>query len=156
MTAPHNTTPPPVDPTAPIGADSAVGAPSVEVAGGITARLLEGLAERLGGRASISAVFGEPVTREGVTVIPVAKVGFGFGGGTTRWTGRDRTGEGGGGGGGSEARPLGFIELRDGTATYHRIRDPWVDVVAPLATVFLGATAPLLAGLLNGRRGKKG
>jgi uncharacterized spore protein YtfJ len=138
MTAPQDTTPPPVDPTDALS-DSA------EAAGGTVARLLEGLAERLGGRASVTAVFGEAVTREGVTVIPVAKVGFGFGGGTLRGMGRAKNAEGGGGGGGCEARPLGFIELRDGTATNHAIRDPWVDVVAPLAALLVTAAAPVLA-----------
>ncbi|MET9972827.1 hypothetical protein ABZZ80_44970, partial [Streptomyces sp. NPDC006356] len=36
--------------------------------------LLEHLADRLGGSASVTAVYGEPVTADGVTVIPVARV----------------------------------------------------------------------------------
>jgi uncharacterized spore protein YtfJ len=148
MTAPHDTSPPPVDPT-----DTADLA-AVAATDGLAARLLEGLAERFGGRACVSAVFGEPVTREGVTVIPVARAAFGFGGGTARGVRRNSSGEGGGGGGGAETRPLGFIELRDGRATYHRIRDPWTDVVAPLATLLLGTTAPLLARALTARRGR--
>ncbi|MET7698736.1 spore germination protein GerW family protein [Streptomyces sp. NPDC005485] len=156
MTAPQDTSPSSADPT-----DPAVGTPALDAAvaataatDGIAARLLEGLAERFGGRASVAAVFGEPVTREGVTVIPVARAAFGFGGGTARGVRRFASGEGGGGGGGCETRPLGFIELRDGSATYHRIRDPWTDVVAPLATLLLGTTAPLLARALTARRGR--
>ncbi|TXS45420.1 hypothetical protein EAO75_21440, partial [Streptomyces sp. uw30] len=51
-----------------------------------SATLLERLADKLGGRASeaVAAVYGEPVTVDGVTVIPVAKVSFGFGGGAGR------------------------------------------------------------------------
>lgn len=104
--------------------------------------LLERLADKLGGRASVAAVYGEPVVSEGVTVIPVARVGFGFGGGAGREVGSAKTGEGGGGGGGAEARPLGFIEIRDGTATYKPIRDPWVDVVVPLAALLVGTMTP--------------
>ncbi|MFI1358124.1 spore germination protein GerW family protein [Streptomyces sp. NPDC020898] len=69
--------------------------------------LLERLAELLGGRACVTAFYGEPTTRDGITVIPVARVGFGFGfgGGAGREVGATKTGEGGGGGGGVKARP---------------------------------------------------
>ncbi|AXK35028.1 sporulation protein [Streptomyces armeniacus] len=107
-----------------------------------SATLLERLADKLGAQASAAAVYGEPVVRDGVTVIPVARVGFGFGGGAGREVGPAKTGEGGGGGGGAEARPLGFIEIRDGIATYKPIRDPWADVVIPLAALLLGTAAP--------------
>ena len=43
--------------------------------------LLQRLGETIGGKANVSTLFGEPVEREGVTVIPVAKARFGFGGG---------------------------------------------------------------------------
>jgi uncharacterized spore protein YtfJ len=86
--------------------------------------LLERLADKLAGRASVTTVYGEPITHGGITIIPVARVGFGFGGGAGREVSPAKTGEGGGGGGGVEARPLGFIEIRDGIATYKPIRDP--------------------------------
>ncbi|MFF3325148.1 spore germination protein GerW family protein [Streptomyces sp. NPDC002889] len=107
-----------------------------------SATLLERLADKLGGRASVTAVYGEPVTRDGITVIPVARVGFAFGGGAGQEISTARTGEGGGGGGGVEARPLGFIEIREGTATYKPIRAPWTNVVVPLAALLAGATVP--------------
>ncbi|GAA3782041.1 spore germination protein GerW family protein [Streptomyces chiangmaiensis] len=100
--------------------------------------LLERLADKLGARASVSTVYGEPITQDGITVIPVARVGFGFGGGAGREVGTVKTAEGGGGGGGAEARPLGFIEIKDGTAVYKPIRDPWVDVALPLAALLAG------------------
>ncbi|MFJ2240435.1 spore germination protein GerW family protein [Streptomyces sp. NPDC087859] len=100
--------------------------------------LLERLADKLGGRASVTAVYGEPITRDGITVIPVARVGFGFGGGAGREIGTTKTGEGGGGGGGAEARPLGFIEIKDGTAVYKPIRDPLTDVVLPPMVLLAG------------------
>ncbi|MEV0932540.1 spore germination protein GerW family protein [Streptomyces phaeochromogenes] len=114
--------------------------------------LLERLAEKLGGRASVSAVYGEPVTRDGVTVIPVAKVGFGFGAGVGREAGAAKTGEGGGGGGGVGAKPIGFIEIQEGFATYRPIRDPWVDVFVPLAVVALGSALPGIIGALRRRK----
>jgi uncharacterized spore protein YtfJ len=48
---------------------------------GPAAKVLERLAEKRGSKASVSAVFGEPVARAGITIIPVAKVGFGCGAG---------------------------------------------------------------------------
>lgn len=107
--------------------------------------LLERLAERLGGKASVTAVFGTPIVCDGVTVIPVARVGFGFGGGAGREIGTSKRGEGGGGGGGAEARPLGFIEVREGAAVFKPIRDPWVDVVVPLAALVLGTAGLRIA-----------
>lgn len=88
--------------------------------------VIHGMADRLGVFASASAVFGEPVERDGVTVIPVAKVRWGFGGGEGRDEGDDEEGPsaGSGGGGGVMASPLGFIEVRDGHADFRLVRDP--------------------------------
>lgn len=78
--------------------------------------LLDSLAE-LREKADVNAVFGEPVTAEGCTVIPVAKVAYGFamgiGHGTAaeEGTAEDATegSSGGGGGGGVLARPLAVV-----------------------------------------------
>ncbi len=81
-------------------------------------RMLERLAERLGAHASIDAVVGTPVEHDGVKVIPIAKVRYGFGGGEGA---AER--EGGGGGGGVSVMPIGYVELRDGRARFHRVID---------------------------------
>jgi len=101
--------------------------------------LLERIGESVGKRADASTVFGEPVQREGVTVIPVAKARFGFGGGGG--SGRQDGGEGtgGGGGGGASVSPIGFIEVRDSSAVFKRISTP-MDLL-PLVTA--GAIAAL-------------
>ncbi len=106
-------------------------------------RLLKELAERVGATARASAVFGEPVERGGITVIPVARARWGFGGG-----GGTHEGEGGsGGGGGSILDPVGFIELRDGEATFRRLRDP----LKPAALIAAIAAAVLLVWRRGGR-----
>lgn len=138
MTAPHGT--PPSATLEDMGAANA------------SATLLERLADMLGARASVTAVFGEPITRDGVTVIPVARGGFGFGGGTGREVGSTKSAEGGGGGGGAGAQPLGFIEITGGKATYKPIRDPWTDVVLPLAALLAGSALPAIGRALR-RRG---
>jgi uncharacterized spore protein YtfJ len=100
-------------------------------------RFLERLAERLGGKASVTAVYGEPVERGGVTVIPVARVRWGFGGGSG--SGGSQAGPGGGqgsgvgGGGGVTASPVGYIEIANGRTEFRRIHDPvHLLVFAPL------------------------
>ncbi|KMS77001.1 hypothetical protein ACM01_02265 [Streptomyces viridochromogenes] len=112
---------------------------------------MEHLADRLGGSASVKAVYGEPVTADGVTVVPVAKVAFGLGAGAGR-IGELGTGEGGGGGGGVDATPVGYIEISGGVATYRPIRRTWTDVAVPLAALVLGAALPRIVQVLRRRR----
>jgi uncharacterized spore protein YtfJ len=109
---------------------------------GYAAEVLERLADKLGGKASVSAVFGEPVERDGITIIPVATIGFGFGAGVGRGKKDAEIAQGGGGGGGASAAPVGYIEIKDGSAVFKPIRDPLVDVVVPLASLIAGYAAP--------------
>jgi uncharacterized spore protein YtfJ len=68
-------------------------------------------------RATAKTVFGEPLHVNGRTVIPVARVqyGFGFGAGRDKETeeGEEETKEGGGGGGGLSVRPIAVLEITD-------------------------------------------
>ena len=69
-----------------------------------------------------SACFGAPVERDGHTIIPVARVAFGYGAGFGRGTakhggdfaearGEANEGEGGGGGGGGSSTPVAIIDI---------------------------------------------
>ncbi|EMF02326.1 sporulation protein [Streptomyces mobaraensis NBRC 13819 = DSM 40847] len=111
------------------------------------AALMGRLTEQLGSRASVTAVFGTPVTSDGITVIPVAEVAFGFAGGTGTGAGAAHTG-----GGGVGTRPRGYIEIKDGTAAYRPLRSPWVNVAIPLAAALAGTAAPLLVRRLAKHR----
>jgi uncharacterized spore protein YtfJ len=62
--------------------------------------------EFLKNSAAVKSVFGEAVTAQGKTVIPVARIAYGFGGGSGH--------KGEGGGGGVTASPLGVLELTEG------------------------------------------
>jgi uncharacterized spore protein YtfJ len=110
-------------------------------------QLLQRIGDAVGGRAMVSAVFGEPVEREGITVIPVAKARFGFGGGGGAGAREGDEGSGGGGGGGAFVSPAGFIEVRDGTAQFKRISST-VDLLALVVATSLTALSirRLLAG----------
>ena len=81
-------------------------------------RFIGTMAEKLGAVAKAATVFGEPVERDGITVIPVAKARWGFGGGA----GQRKDEDGAGGGGGVQVTPVGFIEIRDHSANFRPIR----------------------------------
>ena len=88
---------------------------------------IENLATRLGQNASVKNVFGDPVVTNGKTIIPVAQVAFGFGGGfgekkrknllsgnlqsESRENEKGIDGEGAGGGGGMYAKAKGVYEV---------------------------------------------
>lgn len=98
--------------------------------------LTERLIERLGGVANAEAVFGAPVERDGITVIPVAKVRWGAGGGG----GGDGADGGSGGGGGLQAAPAGYIEINGGQARFVRtsnVADHWPVLLAAAAAIWL-------------------
>jgi len=101
--------------------------------------LLERIGEAVGQRAQASAVFGEPVQGEGLTVIPVARARFGFGGGGGSGGRQGEEGGGGGGGGGAMVTPIGFIELNKGGAAFKRISAPadWTAYVAAASLALL-------------------
>ncbi len=98
--------------------------------------LLKRIGQTVGDKAKASTVFGEPVERADITVIPVAKARFGFGGGG----GGGEEGSGGGGGGGAVISPVGYIELSERTAQFRRISSP-TDVLALVAAAALTAVA---------------
>lgn len=81
-------------------------------------RFIGTMAEKLGAVARAATVFGEPVERDGVTVIPVAKARWGFGGGA----GQRKDEDGAGGGGGVQVTPVGFIEINNHGANFRPIR----------------------------------
>ena len=129
--------------------------------GGPIDSFVERMAERLSGKASVSAVFGEPIERDGLTIIPVARVRWVFGGGAGSGPiavgpGKDVTepsepigGEqptptmssGSGGGGGVTADPVGYLEIGPDGASFVSITP-----VMPSPGLLLagGATAALV------------
>ena len=123
--------------------------------GGMGVRLLARVMEQMGGRAHVTAVFGEPVERNGVTVIPVARLRwfFGAGSGSGPAQGGESTamGEGSGGGGGGGAEPVGYVEIGPSGTAFRPIAgaypNPVLVLVAGLsAALVLRALARLLRG----------
>ena len=114
---------------------------------GSAGRFLEWLAERIGARASVTAVFGEPIERGDITVIPVARVRWGFGGGEGQGgEATGPTGSGLGGGGGAAGDPVGYIEIGPGGAAFRPIVPPYP---SPLFLLASGITAAIVLRALG-------
>ena len=93
--------------------------------------LIERLGQQLSTSATAQAVYGSPVERDGITVIPVARARYGFGGGGGGGTKEDETaGSGLGAGAGVSLTPVGYIELREGRSRFRPIRSSVVPLVA--------------------------
>jgi uncharacterized spore protein YtfJ len=91
--------------------------------------VMHDLAERIEKAASVKAAFGEPYQDGGLTVIPVASVtariggGGGFGAGPKAGAAEQQQGGGGGLGVKVESRPVGFIKVASGEASFEPILD---------------------------------
>lgn len=70
-------------------------------------------------------VVGEPIiTPDGITIIPLTRASFGFGGGGSDWPAKDKTGVGGGGGAGVRVEPVGFLIIKDGNIRMLNVTPP--------------------------------
>jgi uncharacterized spore protein YtfJ len=100
---------------------------------GMADRFLAQLADRMGGQAGVNAVFGTPIERGDLTVVPVARTRWLFGGGAG--SGSDASngdatpgamsGTGSGGGGGVAADPIGYLKVGPDDATFETIVAPY-------------------------------
>lgn len=128
-------------------------------------RVIEDLARKIQERFSVRTVYGDPITANGITIVPVARVAFGFGGGGGSGRGGSPEGDGGsaegafgeggggGGGGGGVVRPVGYIEITDGSSRWVPLERPRSEqllraLVAALAAPRVGGGRGLLARVL--------
>ncbi len=96
-------------------------------------------------------MFGDPITADGVTIIPVARVAGGAGGGGGEGTGPDdEGGRGFGTGFGLGARPVGVYEIRDGALKWKPTID--VDRLAHGAQVLAGIISVCVSLVILRRR----
>jgi uncharacterized spore protein YtfJ len=92
---------------------------------------------------TVKRVFGEPYERDGVTIIPAARVGGGAGAGGGEGTQAEGTGSGSGAGFGMRARPVGAFVVRGDELSWH----PAVDVTR----IVLGGQLVAIVALLTVR-----
>jgi uncharacterized spore protein YtfJ len=99
-------------------------------------QMIEKIAESVTSKATVAAVFGEPIHVGGKVVVPVAKVAYGFGGGGGGRSTAPETGEsGGGGGGGAYAFPAGALEITEEETRFIPFTD-WRPILACCASAF--------------------
>ncbi|HLH60349.1 MAG TPA: spore germination protein GerW family protein [Ktedonobacteraceae bacterium] len=88
--------------------------------------ILKRLAGSITGSVRTRTIFGTPVEKDGITVIPVARARWATGsaGNAQKDANEDHNGEGITGDGGVNIIPAGYVEVRDGRARFHPIYDP--------------------------------
>ncbi|MEG2213998.1 MAG: GerW family sporulation protein [Oscillospiraceae bacterium] len=73
----------------------------------------------------VNTIVGEPITtQDGITLIPVSRVSFGFGTGGSDLPIKARPGFGGGSGAGIRIEPMGFLIIKDGNVRMMNILPP--------------------------------
>ncbi|MGD1068746.1 MAG: spore germination protein GerW family protein [Bryobacteraceae bacterium] len=102
------------------------------------AEIFKTITEPLQSSAAVKSVFGEPVTIQGKTVIPVARIAYGFGGGSGKRAHEVRPGEGEGGGGGVVATPLGVFEVTESETRFIPLHENRKFLASALAGLIIG------------------
>ena len=98
---------------------------------------------------SVRRVFGDPIEKEGVIVIPVAIVSGGGGGGSGPVEGEPTSSENSGGGFGGVARPAGVYVIREDSVEWK----PALNItMLGMAGIALGALITLVLGRSLRRR----
>lgn len=73
----------------------------------------------------VNNIVGEPiVTPDGLTIIPVSKLSFGFGGAGGDSLGSSKQGYGGGSAAGVKIEPIGFLVVKDGSVRMVNVSMP--------------------------------
>lgn len=99
---------------------------------------------------TVRRVYGDPVERDGVVVIPAAAVAGGGGGGG----GIDQLGQTGSGSGfGLHARPVGAFVIRDGDARWEPAVDP--ERRLAISAALVGAGLLTVRSIMRGRRRRR-
>jgi len=105
-----------------------------------TFALLQSLKESILADANVKAIYGEPISAHEKTLIPVARIMYGYGAraGTGGIGEKNTRGEGGGGAGGVRAIPVGVIEVSNQQTRFVPITDRKKLTGAVLTGVGLG------------------
>jgi len=97
---------------------------------------MQSIIDRLQGSAVVKTVYGEPVKAEGKTIIPVAKIAYGFGAGSG--SSKEEDEQGGGGGGGIAVRPKGVLEITQDETRFISFDETRNMIIGMMLGLFLG------------------
>ena len=79
-------------------------------------QMVQDAIESIRGMADTNTIVGQPIqTPDGVTLIPISKVSFGFGGGGGDYGKNAKDGFGGGSAAGVKISPVAFLVVKDGS-----------------------------------------
>ncbi|MDQ1473904.1 MAG: hypothetical protein QOJ99_5384 [Bryobacterales bacterium] len=98
--------------------------------------LLNSIIARIGDTASVKSIYGEQISAHGRTIIPVARVACGFGGGAGKRHQSEHEGEGGGGG--LVALPVGVFEVSEAGTRFVPLHDKRKIATVGIASFCLG------------------
>ena len=102
--------------------------------------LIRSIIERLQSSAAIKTVYGDPVESKGKTIIPVAKVVYGFGGGSGVCKKMEsENGKCEGGGGGIMVKPKGVLEITQEETRFISFDETRNMIITLLAGLLIGA-----------------
>ena len=91
--------------------------------------MLENTIAKIREMVDVNSVIGDPITADGITIIPVSKVSVGFGGGGSDFVSKnvnnlDNHPFGGGAGGGVKVTPVAFLIIKDGSVRMLPVATP--------------------------------
>lgn len=90
--------------------------------------MLETTMEKIKNMVNVNSVIGDPITTpDGVTIIPVSKISYGFGGGGSDFTTKNSGTTnpfGGGTGAGVKITPIAFLVIREGNVRMLPVTQP--------------------------------
>lgn len=121
------------------------------------AEFLQASMSKLKEMVDVNTVVGEPITTlDGVTLVPVSRVSFGFGHGGGDLV-KQRSGFAGGGGAGIRIEPIGFLIVKEGSVRMLNILPPastTLDRVIDLVPTILDKAEQFLDKRAEGQRAK--
>jgi uncharacterized spore protein YtfJ len=106
-----------------------------------TKEFFRDLVSKIQAKAQIRSVYGEPIETRSKTIIPVARVSYGFGGGFGS-SPHSGDAENGGVGGGVHIEPIGVMEVKEDSTTFLPIH--------PYRTLLKGFVVGMSTGILTG------
>ena len=90
--------------------------------------MLENTIAKIREMVDVNSVVGDPITADGITIIPISKISVGVAGGGSDFVSRHPNKQenpfGGGAGGGVKVTPIGFLIIKDGSVRMMPVAAP--------------------------------